>query len=667
MNSEEIVMRENKIKEPIIFIVIEPNTKANYINIFKALRSIYEKEPSFKVYTKDQTKDVIIAGVEEETLQIVVEALRKEFNIEFKVSNTQIIYKQTIKNTIKSEGRYIKQGGGEKYGHCFIEIEPNDRGTGYEFINKIYDDEVIPKEYIKSINSGIQESIKLGICCGYSLTDIKVTLYDGSYHKTDSSQMAFMIAGAIAIRKAIKDEELTFLEPILKLEIESNDNKEDIIRLIHNSRRKIEKSVSSGEITVYIPLRETIGSASLALKNLVKHALSIDISHYEELPYEIQNNMVNEVDLHRCEYVDLLNFKTEEEAILNKIQSFKDIETSILKNDVSKYKSNQKELGDAYSKLARIRNAEENLLNSISAYKEVIKFCETTDRWTYLPTLICLGKTFMNMAKLMDTENNILSAINVFKEAIRIEKALGLHDSVYIDLGDAYISLSKVQNKKENLLKAMDVFCEYLRVCELRKDYLDYKSNAMKYLSIKNRIGKIYIDLGEIKNGKKNLIKAIEIFNEALSIKKVECDSLEYAIAKNYIGIAHMNLSKLKTNMFTFGNDKIEENILKAIAAFNSALSIKTIKPEYSFDYVFPFEEEYPLEYAEILNNLGKAYIDLATLTNKKENLLKANESFDKAIWCYNEILKTKEEHSLDYDKIHNYINENYTLMKEID
>lgn len=314
MNSEGIVMSENQIKEPIIFIVIEPNTKANYMSIFKALRLIYEKEPSFKVYTKDKTKYVIIAGVEEETLQIVVEALRKEFNIE--ASNIQIIYKQTIKNTIKSEGRYVKQCGGESYGHCWLEIEPNDRGRGYEFINKIFDDEVIPKRFIESINSGIQEAIKLGICCGYSLTDIKVTLYDGSYHKTDSRQMAFMIAGAMAIIKAIKDIELIFLEPILKLVLESKDNKEDIIRLIHNSSGKIEDGVSNGEITVYIPLRETIGSASLALKNLFKHAVSIDISHYEEIPYEIQNNIVNEENFYRCEYVDLLNYKTQEEEIL---------------------------------------------------------------------------------------------------------------------------------------------------------------------------------------------------------------------------------------------------------------------------------------------------------------------------------------------------------------
>ncbi|ABR34969.1 elongation factor G [Clostridium beijerinckii] len=316
MNREEIVMSENKIKEPVIFIVIEPNTKANYINIFKALRSIYEKEPSFKIYTKDKTKYVIIAGVEEETLQIVIEALRKEFNIEFKAGDTQIIYKQTIKNTIKSEGRYIKQSGVESYGHCFIEIEPKDRGKGYEFINKIYDDEVIPKEFIECINSGIQESISLGMCCGYSLTDIKVTLYDGSYHKTYSRQMAFKIAGYIAIREAIKDIELTFLEPILKLVLESKDNKEDIIRLIHNSSGKIEDGASNGEITVYIPLRETIGSASVALKNLFKHALSIDISHYEEIPYEIQKNIANEEDFYRCEYVDLLNYKIEEDETL---------------------------------------------------------------------------------------------------------------------------------------------------------------------------------------------------------------------------------------------------------------------------------------------------------------------------------------------------------------
>ena len=660
-------MRENKIKEPIIFIVIEPNTKANYMNIFKALRSVYEKEPSFQVYTKYQTKYVIIAGVEEETLQIVVEALRREFNIEFKVGSTQIIYKQTIKNTIKSEGRYIKQSGGSSYGRCLIEIEPNERGTGYEFINKIYDDEVIPKEFIKSINSGIQESIKLGRCCGYSLTDIKVTLYDGSYHKSDSKQTSFWIAGYIAIREAIKDEVCTFLEPILKLVLESKDNKEDIIRLINSSSGKIEDGVTNGEIIVYIPLRETIGNSLVKLKNIVKGALSIDISHYEELIYEIQNNIVNEVDFYRCEYVDLLDFKTQEEEILNKIQSLKDIETNTLENNVSKYKSTQKELGDAYRKLAGIRNAEENLLNAINSYKEVIKLCEPTDRWTYLPTQIGMGKAFMNLAKLNDTENNILSAISVFKDVMRIEKVGGLHDSAYIDLGDAYIFLSKVQNKEENLLKAMDIFCEYLKACKSRKDYLDYKSNSMKYLSIKNRIGKIYIDLAEIKDGKKNLIKAIEIFNEALSIKKLECDSLEYAIAKNYIGIAHMKLSKLKTNMFTFGNDKIEENILKAIDAFNSALSIKTIKPEYCDDYVFSFEEEYPLKYAEIQNNLGKAYIDLAKLNNKKENLLKANESIDKAIWCYNEILKTKEEYSIDYEKIHNYINSNYALMKEID
>ncbi|NRU38912.1 hypothetical protein [Clostridium beijerinckii] len=310
-------MSENKIKEPVIFIVIEPNTKANYMSIFKALMLIYEKERSFKVYTKNQTKYVIIAGVKEETLQIVVEALRKKFNIEFKASNTQVIYKQTIKNSIKSEGRYVKQGGGsEHYGHCFIEIDPNDRGAGYKFTNKIYDDEVIPKKFIESINLGIQESIMLGRCCGYSLTDIKVTLYGGSYHKTDSRQMDFKIAGYIAIREAIKDMECTFLEPILKLVLESKDNKEDIIRLIHNSSGKIEDGAGNGEITVYIPLRETIGSASLALKNLFKHALTIDISHYEEIPYEIQNDIANEEDLYRCEYVDLLNYKTEEDEIL---------------------------------------------------------------------------------------------------------------------------------------------------------------------------------------------------------------------------------------------------------------------------------------------------------------------------------------------------------------
>jgi len=178
-----------------------------------ALQKLAEEDPTFRTYTDQETGQTIIAGMGELHLEIIVDRLLREFKVEANVGNPQVAYKETIRKSVKSEGKYIRQSGGKgQYGHCWIEIEPKERGTGYEFVNKIVGG-VIPKEYIPAVDAGIQSAMNNGVLAGYPVVDVKVTLYDGSYHEVDSSEMAFKVAASMAFKEGMKKADPVILEP----------------------------------------------------------------------------------------------------------------------------------------------------------------------------------------------------------------------------------------------------------------------------------------------------------------------------------------------------------------------------------------------------------------------------------------------------------------------
>ena len=232
-------------------------------------------------------------------LEIIVDRMLREFKVEANVGNPQVAYKETIKNVVKAEGKFVRQSGGRgQYGHCCIEIEPKEPGTGYEFVNKIVGG-VIPKEYIPAIDAGIQEAMNNGILGGYPVVDIKVTLYDGSYHEVDSSEMAFKIAGSMALKEGLKKAKPVLLEPIMKVDVVTpEDYMGDVMGDLNSRRGKIEGMEAqngSQVITANVPLAEMFGYATaLRSRTQGRGTFSMQISHFEEVPKNIQEDIVGD-------------------------------------------------------------------------------------------------------------------------------------------------------------------------------------------------------------------------------------------------------------------------------------------------------------------------------------------------------------------------------------
>lgn len=291
--SHPIILETMEFPEPVIAVAVEPKTKAGQEKMSIALQKLAEEDPTFRVHTDEESGQTIIEGMGELHLEIIVDRLLREFKVEANVGNPQVAYREGIRKAVRQEGKFVRQSGGRgQYGHCVIEVEPQERGAGYAFENKIVGG-VIPKEYIGPVDQGIQEALQTGVLGGYQVVDIKVALVDGSYHDVDSSEMAFKIAGSMAIKEACKKADPVLLEPIMKVSVNvPEEYLGDIIGTLSSRRGKIDGMEDIGgakSITAMVPLAEMFGYAT-ALRSMTqgRGAFSMEPSHYEEVPRSVQ-------------------------------------------------------------------------------------------------------------------------------------------------------------------------------------------------------------------------------------------------------------------------------------------------------------------------------------------------------------------------------------------
>ena len=294
-----IILESMEFPDPVINIAIEPTTKQAQEKMVNALIKLAEEDPTFKTWTDKESGQTIIAGMGELHLDIIVDRLKREFKVDVNVGRPQVSYRETIRNTVEAEGKHIKQSGGHgQYGHCWIKIEPLEPGKGYEFVDKIVGG-VIPKEYIPAIDNGIREAKNNGVYAGYETVDFRVTLFDGSYHDVDSSEMAFKIAGSLAFKEAAKKANPVLLEPIMKVQVELPDDYLGAVMGNLTSRRGVLQGTESRNgsviINAEVPLSEMFGYAT-ALRSSTqgRGVFTMEFSHYAEVPKNIAEKVVGE-------------------------------------------------------------------------------------------------------------------------------------------------------------------------------------------------------------------------------------------------------------------------------------------------------------------------------------------------------------------------------------
>ena len=294
--NNKIVLESMDFPEPVIDLAIEPKTKAGQEKLGIALSRLAEEDPTFKTYTNPETGQTIIAGMGELHLDVIVNRLLREFKVEANVGKPQVSYKETIRGTVEQDTKYARQSGGKgQYGHVKIKVEPNESGKGYEFVNKIVGG-VIPKEYIPAVDAGIKGAMAAGVLAGYPVVDVIVTLYDGSYHEVDSSEMAFKIAGSMAFKEACRKAKPVLLEPIMKVVVlVPEDYMGDVIGDISSRRGNISEIDDRNgikQITTVVPLSEMFGYASdLRSKTQGRGQYVMEPSHYVEVPKSIAEAM----------------------------------------------------------------------------------------------------------------------------------------------------------------------------------------------------------------------------------------------------------------------------------------------------------------------------------------------------------------------------------------
>ena len=294
-----VILENMEFPEPVISVAIEPKTKASQDKMALALAKLAEEDPTFKTYTDEETGQTIIAGMGELHLDIIVDRLLREFKVEANIGNPQVSYREGIKKAAEGEAKYARQSGGRgQYGHAKIRIEPNEPGGGFVFENAIVGG-AIPKEFIGPTQQGIEEALQSGIIGGYEVLDVKVTLYDGSYHEVDSSEMAFKIAGSMAVRDALAKADPVLLEPMMKVEVTTPEEyMGDVIGDINSRRGRMEgmELVAGAQIvTAYVPLAEMFGYATSLRSNTQGRAnYSMLFDHYEEVPASIAEEVVGD-------------------------------------------------------------------------------------------------------------------------------------------------------------------------------------------------------------------------------------------------------------------------------------------------------------------------------------------------------------------------------------
>lgn len=294
-----IVLEGITFAEPVISLAIEPKTKNDQEKMGLALAKFTDEDPTFNIKVDHETGQTIIGGMGELHLEIIVDRMKREFKVEADVGKPQVAYRETIKKAVEAEGKYIKQSGGRgQYGHCWLRLTPKDRGTGYEFVNEIKGG-AIPKEFIGPIQKGVEEAMERGVLAGYPLIDMDVTVYDGSYHEVDSSELSFKMAGSFALQSGVKQADAVLLEPIMKVEVTSPDQfMGDVIGDLSSRRAQIQGTANRGNvviITALVPLAEMQGYVTILRGMTQGRASSVMLpSHYDEVPNSITQKIIEE-------------------------------------------------------------------------------------------------------------------------------------------------------------------------------------------------------------------------------------------------------------------------------------------------------------------------------------------------------------------------------------
>jgi len=295
--AKPIILESMEFPDPVISVAVEPKTKNDQEKMGIALQKLAEEDPTFRVRTDQETGQTIISGMGELHLEIIVDRMLREFKVDCNVGNPQVAYRETIRKPAKAEGKFVRQSGGHgQYGHCWLELTPQEPGAGFTFENKIVGG-VIPKEFINPIENGVREAMDNGVIAGYPVVDVKVTVYDGSYHEVDSSEMAFKIAGSMAFRNAAEKANPVLLEPYVKVEvIVPEEYMGDVMGDINSRRGRIEgMEARNGAqvINAFVPLSEMFGySTDLRSKTQGRGNYSMEVSYYDEVPKNIAEAII---------------------------------------------------------------------------------------------------------------------------------------------------------------------------------------------------------------------------------------------------------------------------------------------------------------------------------------------------------------------------------------
>ena len=294
-----IILEKMEFPDPVISVAVEPKTKADQEKMGNALQRLAEEDPTFKVHTDPESNQTIISGMGELHLDIIVDRMRREFNVDCTVGKPQVAYRETIRKSVESEGKFIRQTGGHgQYGHCWLRLEPMEPGKGFEFANEVVGG-VIPKEFINPIQTGVEAALEDGVVAGYPMVDIKVTVYDGSYHDVDSSEMAFKVAGSMAFKDGAKKADPVLLEPYMAVEVDvPEEYMGDVIGGLNSRRGRIDgMETENGESRIkgFVPLSEMFGYATgLRSSTQSRGTFTMTFDHYEEVPKAISQQITEE-------------------------------------------------------------------------------------------------------------------------------------------------------------------------------------------------------------------------------------------------------------------------------------------------------------------------------------------------------------------------------------
>jgi elongation factor G len=295
-----VILESIEFPDPVISVAIEPKTKADQEKLSQSLGKLAQEDPSFKVSFNEETGQTLIAGMGELHLEIIVDRLVREFKVGANVGKPQVAYRETIRSAVKAEGKFVRQSGGRgQYGHVLIELEPQEPGKGFEFVNKVVGG-AIPREYISAVDKGIREALDTGVLAGYPVVDVKATLYDGSYHEVDSSEMAFKIAGSMAFKDGAKKAKPVLLEPIMSVEVVTPEEyMGDVMGDLNSRRGKIQNMEKRGNAQVIrseVPLSEMFGYATdLRSKTQGRATYTMQFAHYEDVPKGIADTIIAKV------------------------------------------------------------------------------------------------------------------------------------------------------------------------------------------------------------------------------------------------------------------------------------------------------------------------------------------------------------------------------------